>query len=100
LAQNPWEASPHHSTNDFARKQNQAFSGMPKSGSMFDLTGQAAIVTGAATGIGEAIAERLSRAGALVVIADLNIEAANTVAARLGGRAFAVKTDVAQLESI
>jgi 3-oxoacyl-[acyl-carrier protein] reductase len=67
---------------------------------MFDLTGQAAIVTGAATGIGEAIAERLSRAGALVVIADLNIEAANTVAARLGGRAFAVKTDVAQLESI
>jgi 3-oxoacyl-[acyl-carrier protein] reductase len=67
---------------------------------MFDLTGQTAIVTGAATGIGEAISERLSRAGAIVAVADLNIEGANTVAARLGGKAFSVQVDVAQLESI
>jgi NAD(P)-dependent dehydrogenase (short-subunit alcohol dehydrogenase family) len=67
---------------------------------MFDLTGQTAIVTGAATGIGEAISERLSRAGAIVAVADLNIEGANTVAARLGGKAFSVQVDVARLESI
>ena len=67
---------------------------------MFDLTGQTAIVTGAATGIGEAISERLSRAGAIVAVADLNIEGANTVAARLGGNAFSVQVDVARLESI
>ena len=67
---------------------------------MFDLTGQTAIVTGAATGIGEAISERLSRAGAIVAVADLNIEGANTVATRLGGKAFSVQVDVTQLESI
>jgi len=38
---------------------------------MFDLTGKAAIVTGAASGIGAAIAQRLRRAGASVLIADL-----------------------------
>ena len=53
---------------------------------MFDLKGQTAIVTGAATGIGEAIAERLARAGATVVVADLDIEGAKTVAGRLSRR--------------
>ena len=67
---------------------------------MFDLTGQTAIVTGAATGIGEAIAERLARAGATVAVADLNLEGARAVAAHLGQNAFAVKTDVADPESI
>lgn len=67
---------------------------------MFDLTGQTAIITGAATGIGEAIAERLARAGATVVVADLDIEGARTVASRLGRDAFAVKTDVADTDSI
>ena len=42
---------------------------------LFDLTGQTAIVTGAATGIGEAIARRLARAGAAVAVADVNFEA-------------------------
>jgi NAD(P)-dependent dehydrogenase (short-subunit alcohol dehydrogenase family) len=67
---------------------------------MFDLTGQTAIVTGAATGIGEAIAERLSRAGATVAVADLNIDGAMTVATRLGKKAFAIETDVGKLASI
>jgi NAD(P)-dependent dehydrogenase (short-subunit alcohol dehydrogenase family) len=53
---------------------------------MFELTGQTAIVTGAATGIGEAIAERLSRAGATVAILDLNLEGAQSVARRPGTR--------------
>lgn len=67
---------------------------------MFDLKGQTAIVTGAATGIGEAIAERLARAGATVVVADLDIEGAKAVAGRLAQNAFAVRTDVTDPESI
>lgn len=39
---------------------------------MFDLTGKAAIVTGGGSGIGAAIAQRLQRAGALVLIADIH----------------------------
>ncbi len=46
----------------------------------FDLTGQTAIVTGSATGIGEAIARRLAKAGATVALADLDFEGASKVA--------------------
>jgi 2-dehydro-3-deoxy-L-rhamnonate dehydrogenase (NAD+) len=67
---------------------------------MFELNGQTAIVTGAATGIGEAIAERLSRAGAIVVIADLDIRGADLVARRLGNGSFAIQVDVAKPSSI
>ena len=49
----------------------------------FDLTGQTAIVTGAATGIGEAIARRLSGAGATVAIADLDLDGAAATAASM-----------------
>ena len=38
---------------------------------MFELTGQTAMVTGAGTGIGEAIAQRLTSAGARVAVADI-----------------------------
>lgn len=67
---------------------------------MFELTGQTAIVTGAATGIGEAIAERLCDAGASVVIVDLNLVQAETVANRLGRGAVALQADVSSPESI
>lgn len=67
---------------------------------MSELHGQTAIVTGGAAGIGEAIAERLSRAGATVVIADLDLSGAHAVAARIGGGAYAVQTDVADPASI
>lgn len=60
----------------------------------FDLTGQTAIVTGAAGGIGEVIARRLAQAGATVVIADLNLEAGEAVAATLPNHSFAMKLDV------
>ncbi len=63
---------------------------------MFDLGGQTAIVTGAATGIGEAIARRLSTAGAGVVITDLDRAGAESVAASIGSGAFAVRMDVTQ----
>jgi 3-oxoacyl-[acyl-carrier protein] reductase len=54
----------------------------------FDLTGQTAIVTGAATGIGEAVASRLAQAGAAVAVADIDLEGASAVA-----RAIAAATD-------
>lgn len=54
---------------------------------MFDLHGQRAVVTGAATGIGEAIAKRLAIAGATVIIADIDGAAAQAAAARVGGAA-------------
>ena len=49
----------------------------------FDLTGQTAIVTGGATGIGEAIAKRLAEAGATVAVADIDKEGAERTAATL-----------------
>jgi NAD(P)-dependent dehydrogenase (short-subunit alcohol dehydrogenase family) len=60
----------------------------------FELTDQTAIVTGAATGIGEAIAQRLAAAGATVAIVDLNLEGAREVAEAIGGVSFAVQADV------
>jgi len=69
---------------------------------LFDLGGQAAIVTGAAQGIGEAIARRLARAGAAVAVADLNLEGAARVAASIAesGRARAVRLDVTSADSV
>jgi 2-dehydro-3-deoxy-L-rhamnonate dehydrogenase (NAD+) len=67
---------------------------------MFELTGQTAIVTGAATGIGEAIARRLARAGATVAVADLNAEGAGAVAASIGGESFGVAIDISRSDSV
>lgn len=55
-----------------------------------------ALVTGAASGIGKAIATRLAGEGACVVIADLNLENAQAVAEELGGPdvAIGVQADV------
>ncbi len=53
---------------------------MPTIEELFDLTGKAALITGGATGIGQAISRRLAEAGASVMIADINIDAANQTA--------------------
>lgn len=57
------------------------------------LEGQVAIITGAAQGLGEALAQRLDKEGCKVVVADLNYEAACKVAEGLAD-AIAVKVDV------
>ncbi|MBY8882952.1 bifunctional aldolase/short-chain dehydrogenase [Actinacidiphila acidipaludis] len=61
-----------------------------------------ALVTGAGSGIGKAIAHRLAAEGACVVVADLNAEAAQQVADELGGadKAVAVTVDVTSEEQI
>lgn len=66
----------------------------------FGLTGQTAIVTGAATGIGEAIARRLACAGALVGVADVNQAGAAGVANSIGNEAFPLHVDITQFGSV
>ena len=53
-----------------------------------DLTGRSALVTGTASGIGRACAERLARAGAMVTVLDLNGDAAKEVADEIGDEAM------------
>jgi NAD(P)-dependent dehydrogenase (short-subunit alcohol dehydrogenase family) len=60
---------------------------------MLDIKGASAIVTGGASGLGEATARLLAERGAKVVVADLNEAVGKQVAAEIGG-VFA-KTDVA-----
>jgi 3-oxoacyl-[acyl-carrier protein] reductase len=67
---------------------------------MFELTGQTAIVTGAGTGIGEVIASRLAAAGARVAVADINESAAQAVAEKIGGGAFALPVDVTSVHQV
>ena len=66
---------------------------------MEDLLGKVAMVTGAGRGIGRAIALRLARDGADLVVADVDLESAKNVAAeirQIGRRALAEKIDVTQ----
>lgn len=67
---------------------------------MIDLTGRAAVVTGAASGIGAETARRLHAVGATVVVADLHEDAAREVADRIGDGAIATRVDVADSASV
>jgi 3-hydroxybutyrate dehydrogenase len=68
---------------------------------MPDLEGRSALVTGGASGIGAACARELAKRGATVTVADVDEEAAGTVAAEIGGIAWGVDLlDVGALESL
>lgn len=58
------------------------------------LNDKVAIVTGAASGFGEAMARRFAQEGARVVVADLNVRGAEKVAKEIGRGAIWVQTDV------
>ena len=64
--------------------------------------GRIALVTGAASGIGKAIATRLAAEGACVVIADLDLEKAQAAAAELGSTdvAIGVQCDVTRADEV
>ena len=64
------------------------------------LTNKIAVITGAAGGIGKAIASRFLTEGACVVIADLKAEAARATATELGSNAFAIEMDVTDEASV
>lgn len=57
---------------------------------MTDLSGRRALVTGGASGIGAACASAFAAAGAHVIVADLNGDAAQSLAKELGGEAWQV----------
>jgi NAD(P)-dependent dehydrogenase (short-subunit alcohol dehydrogenase family) len=62
------------------------------------IEGQAALVTGGASGLGEATARELARLGAKVAVLDVNLELAEKVAAEIGG--VACQCDITNAESL
>ena len=73
------------------------------SGLTVDLTGKAALVTGASSGLGRHFALTLARAGAKVAVAARRIEALQELVAEISafdGRAIAVQLDVTQSQSV
>ncbi|MGE5454979.1 MAG: SDR family NAD(P)-dependent oxidoreductase, partial [Methylocystaceae bacterium] len=69
----------------------------------FGLDGKVALVTGAAAGLGKAMAEALAGAGASVVVADINLEAAEAtshIIEKIGVKVLPVKVNVADADSV
>ncbi|GGO86326.1 diacetyl reductase [(S)-acetoin forming] [Marinobacterium nitratireducens] len=67
------------------------------------LKGKNVVITGAARGMGAAVAEHYAAQGAKVCVADVNLEGCNEVVERIkanGGEAIAVKVDVTKREEV
>jgi len=72
-------------------------------GTLFDLSGQVAIVTGASRGIGRAIAERMAQHGARVAVSSRKLEACEEVVRGIearGGQAFAQACNIGRKEEL
>ena len=68
---------------------------------MRDLSGRCAVVTGAGSGIGAALARRLAREGMSLVLADIAVDEAQAVADEIGGDAtLVVRCDVSDADSV
>src|SRR6185369_3800765 len=70
---------------------------------MKDFRGKTAVITGSASGIGNALAHSLAREGARVVLADIEqgaLDAAVTALRETGADAIGVRTDVSSFESV
>jgi NAD(P)-dependent dehydrogenase (short-subunit alcohol dehydrogenase family) len=70
---------------------------------LFDLSGAAAVVVGAGSGIGEASAQGLAAFGARLLCADLDLESATRTAAAIrdaGGRAEALQLDIRRPDQV
>lgn len=73
---------------------------MVEAAKWIDLTGKVAHVTGGGKGIGAAISQALSMAGATVMVSDMNLEGAQQVADAIGGSAMALDvSDRAQVDA-
>lgn len=64
------------------------------------LPGKTVVITGGAGGLGQAMATRFASEGARVVIADLDLAAAESVAGELSGEALAVRTDISDPDDV
>lgn len=76
---------------------------MAMTSSLFDLRGKVAVVSGAAQGLGQATALALAENGADVVLADRNVEGAESTASKVersGRRALVVGVDVSDIDAI
>jgi NAD(P)-dependent dehydrogenase (short-subunit alcohol dehydrogenase family) len=73
---------------------------LPSLASLTSLAGRAGVVTGAAAGVGAAVARRLVEAGAQIVVADIDVAGAERAAARLGSGSVACGVDVADEDSV
>ncbi|WP_405177002.1 short-chain dehydrogenase/reductase [Nocardia sp. NBC_01377] len=82
------------------RKLLAAVPSVSQSAGALDPRGKVALITGAATGIGRALAEDLHERGARVAILDIDATAAETAARELGERALAVTADVADRQTM
>ena len=70
---------------------------------LFDLTNKKALITGAASGLGRAMAIGLAEAGTAVAVADINLEKARETAKEIKNMnqdAFAIQVDVSQSSQV
>jgi NAD(P)-dependent dehydrogenase (short-subunit alcohol dehydrogenase family) len=83
---------------DWTHLIQQSMSSGKNYGALFDLSGRHALVIGAGSGIGEAVAQGLAAFGAAVTCADVNEDAARHVAQTFGGQA--VRLDVTNAAAV